>query len=118
MKNWTEEEMKRNSFWTKGKDITYQNNSNYSPFPNHLKAHCYVVTCTDRDGNKYILLGSYSTYVLCVDVKNQRIHVSGLYSMTTRKHIGWFMNYFFKGKYNYYDIKKAYESGEAFEYTA
>lgn len=35
-------------------------------------------------------LVSYTTTVVEID-RNGWIHVNGLYSMTTRKHIGWFM---------------------------
>lgn len=68
----------------------------------HEQAQAHII----RDHNK-IELWSYSTKVLIYDTIDQSIECTGLYSMTTRRHITWFMSQFI-GRYDYYDIKKSY----------
>ena len=57
-------------------------------------------------------LALYS-YTTCVaEVKDGWIHINGLYSMTTRKHIGWFMREL--GPFTYQLAKQLYEDGMEF----
>ena len=53
-------------------------------FEGHENAQAYVVT----DGVNMMLV-SYTTPIIILD--DGWLHVNGLYSATTRKHIGWFM---------------------------
>lgn len=53
-------------------------------FKGHENAQAYVIT----DGTDMILV-SYTTSV--ITLRDGWLHVNGLYSATTRKHIGWFM---------------------------
>lgn len=64
---------------------------------------------------RYTELWSYSTRVLIHDRLNGRIECTGLYSATTRRHISWYMEETFNGKYDYYDIKKAYQNNTMLE---
>lgn len=56
-------------------------------FEGHENAQTYMIT----DGENFILV-SYTTPV--ITVSDGWLHVNGLYSATTRKHIGWFMREF------------------------
>lgn len=58
-------------------------------------------------------LKSYSTIV--IKIEDNRMVVTGLYSATTRRHIGWFLADVFGCKFNYYDIKKAENLGYAID---
>lgn len=71
----------------------------------HKQANAHII----RENNNIILV-SYSTAILWYDTMENTVYCSGLYSMTTRKHIGWFMNQFFNNKYNYHDIKYIYNN--------
>lgn len=53
-------------------------------FEGHEKAQAYVLT----DGANMMLV-SYTTPIITLN--DGWLHVNGLYSATTRKHIGWFM---------------------------
>lgn len=53
-----------------------------------------------------VALQSYSTII--VEVRAGWIYVNGLYSATTRKHIGWFAQMF---NLTYQDLKSFYENG-------
>ena len=55
-------------------------------FKDHPNAQAYVIE--NEDG--YKALQSYQTIVATVDEEGW-LHINGLYSATTRKHIGWFM---------------------------
>ena len=57
----------------------------------------------DRD---LIVLQSYKTDVIYID--NGWLSCTGLYSMTTRKHISAFMREYGNG-FTFHDVKKAYE---------
>lgn len=70
-----------------------------------LKNHKYANAHIRRYSDGIIQLWSYSTMVLEYNIRDKTIFCSGLYSMTTRRHIGWFMNQFFNNKYNYHDTK-------------
>lgn len=54
--------------------------------PGHEYAHAYIRAYNDGQ----LELVSYSTVVITV-TPDRKLYVHGLYSMTTRKHIGWFM---------------------------
>ena len=56
-------------------------------FNGHEQAQAYMIT---NNGN-YTLI-SYTTPV--ITISNGWLHVNGLYSATTRKHIGWLMREF------------------------
>jgi hypothetical protein len=75
----------------------------------HEQAQCYII----HEGLE-IKLVSYRTVVLIYNVIDKTIECTGLYSMTTRKHIGWFMNQYIQG-YNYHDVKHAYENNYILE---
>lgn len=57
-----------------------------------------------------IALYSYTTCV--AEVSNGWLRINGLYSMTTRKHIGWFMREL--GKFDYQLAKQLYEDNKEF----
>lgn len=67
----------------------------------------YAQACVRDYGDGHIVLQSYATDVIII--KDGVMHVTGLYSMTTRKHIGAFMREYANAAY---DIAKAcYETG-------
>jgi len=68
----------------------------------HEQANCYILRSDNR-----IQLISYSTKVLDYDVIEKTVYCTGLYSMTTRRQIGWYMSQFIP-HLNYHDIKHAY----------
>ena len=74
-----------------------------------LKGHEHAQAHIIRSNNK-IELWSYRTMILEYNTIEKTIHCTGLYSSTTRRHIGWFMDQFFNNKYNYYDIKYIYNN--------
>ena len=81
----------------------WRNGSMIKRLNNHKYAQCHV------EYNNYgISLWSYSTEVIMVRYDNFKIVMtcSGLYSMTTRRHISWFLEEYFPS-ISYYDIKKA-----------
>lgn len=55
-------------------------------FKDHPNAQAWIIE--NEDG--YKALQSYQTIVAEVDTEGW-LHINGLYSMTTRKHIGWFL---------------------------
>ena len=59
-------------------------------------------------GKDLIVLQSYSTDVIYID--HDWLECTGLYSMTTRKHISAFMREYGNG-FTFKDVKKAYEGG-------
>lgn len=63
----------------------------------HESAKCYVVSDSGQ-----LALVSYTT-VVCY-TKNGKLYCTGLYSATTRKHIGWFLREFLP-QFSYYDVK-------------
>lgn len=69
--------------------------------PEHESAQCYIERTIDTETGELIreTLVSYTTDVIIFDYKNNTVEVTGTYSATTRKHIGWFarlhgMNYY------------------------
>ena len=69
---------------------------------NHPYAQCSV--CVFIDGS--VVFTSYNTDVIYID-KDGWLYVSGLYSATTRKQIGYFLKEYVPAL-NYYDIKSLY----------
>ena len=74
-----------------------------------LRKMPYAQACV-RDyvdiGEDKIVLQSYSTDVIIID--HGWLECTGLYSMTTRKHISAFMSEYGNG-FTFHDVKKAYE---------
>lgn len=97
-------------------------NQKSMPLKNHKHANCKhyeVVTKTMSNGvcvaielKEYGLV-SYNTVVL--RVKNHRLIVTGLYSATTRRQIGWWLQERLNPM-TYKDIKGMYEKGLAFDF--
>ena len=71
---------------------------------NHPYAQCSVRVLLDGS----VVFTSYNTDVIYID-KDGWLYVSGLYSATTRKQIGYFLKEYVP-QLNYYDIKCAYYS--------
>ena len=67
----------------------------------HEQAQAQII----REGNE-IILRSYTTNVLFYNVIEQTVYCTGRYSMTTIKHIGYFMKQF--TDFGYHDIKACY----------
>ena len=74
---------------------------------NHLSANAHVGKLDDGT----IVLMSYYTKVIIVDA-NGWMTVTGLYSATTRKHIGWFMRDYYGLTYQH--AKQAYNDNMLF----
>ncbi len=87
-----------------------------------LKDHRYANTHVEISENAdRILLYSYNTLILeCTECDEgsaeYNIRCTGLYSMTTIRHIGWFMREYFKDK-NYHDVKKLYHDSQELRAT-
>ena len=71
---------------------------------NHPYAQCSVRELIDGS----VVFTSYYTDVIYID-KDGWLYVSGLYSATTRKQIGYFLDEYVP-QLNYYDIKRLYYS--------
>ena len=71
---------------------------------NHPYAQCSVHVLLDGS----VVFTSYNTDVIYID-KDGWLYVSGLYSATTRKQIGYFLKEYVP-QLNYYDIKRLYYS--------
>ena len=69
---------------------------------NHPYAQCSVTVYPDGS----VVFTSYNTDVIYID-KDGWLYVSGLYSATTRKQIGWFLKEYVPAL-SYYDIKSLY----------
>ena len=69
---------------------------------NHPYAQCSVRELIDGS----VVFTSYNTDVIYID-KDGWLYVSGLYSATTRKQIGYFLKEYVP-QLNYYDIKRLY----------
>ena len=69
---------------------------------NHPYAQCSVRELIDGS----VVFTSYNTDVIYID-KDGWLYVSGLYSATTRKQIGWFLNEYVPAL-TYQDIKSLY----------
>lgn len=70
-----------------------------------LKSIPYAQAHVEIDENGVITLVSYTTKVITIDPQGW-LTCSGLYSMTTRKHIGAFMKEY--THFNYADAKQCY----------
>ena len=80
---------------------------------NHPYAQCSVRELIDGS----VVFTSYSTDVIYID-KDGWLYVSGLYSATTRKQIGWFLNEYVPAL-SYQDIKSLYYNNRVLNiYTA
>lgn len=80
---------------------------------NHPYAQCSVRELLDGS----VVFTSYNTDVIYID-KDGWLYVSGLYSATTRKQIGYFLKEYVP-QLNYYDIKYLYYNRRVFNiYTA
>lgn len=73
--------------------------------------------CYAQYTNRGIQLWSYTTMVIDYDNSTGILKCTGLYSMTTRRHISAFIREYFP-HLSYYDIKKAVEknNGEVIAY--
>lgn len=72
---------------------------------NHPYTHCSV-----RKSNGWTILTSYETDVIIIDNAGW-LYVNGLYSATTRKHIGYFLKEYAPGM-TYQAAKSLYENDE------
>ena len=80
---------------------------------NHPYAQCSVRELIDGS----VVFTSYNTDVIYID-KDGWLYVSGLYSATTRKQIGWFLNEYVPAL-SYQDIKSLYYNNRVLNiYTA
>lgn len=80
-----------------------------SKLRNHASAQCKVITSEEQ-----IIFRSYSTDVIIGNkLPNGKylLEVTGLYSMTTRKQIGWFLREYFP-TLAFADVKGAFEKGQ------
>lgn len=73
-----------------------------------LSAMPYAQACVYHTCENATILRSYQTDVACID-NNGWLVVNGLYSMTTRKHIGAFVKEY--AKINFQLAKKFYQDG-------
>jgi len=73
-----------------------------------LKSHPYA-NCKIIITDEYIYLKSYNTIILKYCITDYTLSVSGLYSSTTRKHIGYWLKEVLPGV-SYSQVKKAYEN--------
>ena len=76
-------------------------------------AQAVVRDCGDIDKD-LIVLQSYSTDVIII--RDGWLHCTGLYSMTTRKHISAFMGEYGKG-FTFHDAKRCYEGNRELNIT-
>ena len=79
---------------------------------NHKYANARVVIDNDGDSTIYYLV-SYTTHVAKVVETSAGwfLDCGGLYSMTTRKHIGWFLSDI-NSPFTFQDAKRSVETGE------
>ena len=73
-----------------------------------LKNHPYAQCLVREQIDGSVVFTSYNTDVIYID-KDGQLYVSGLYSATTRKQIGYFLKEYVP-VLNYYDIKCLYYS--------
>ena len=74
-----------------------------------LSNHPYA-QCSVRNSNGWTILASYETDVIIIDNEGW-LYVNGLYSVTTRKHIGYFLKEYAPGM-TYQAAKNLYENNE------
>lgn len=79
-----------------------------------LSAMPYAQAHVEITPNGEINLFSYETLVVSIDADGW-VYCSGLYSMTTRKHISAFAKEYLS-PLDYYDLKKAYEGRYVINY--
>lgn len=73
--------------------------------------HKYAQAHKELSGSTLTLV-SYTTPVAELDLSTGWLHINGLYSMTTRRHIGWFMREL--GNFTYQLAKQLYEDNKEF----
>lgn len=73
-------------------------------YDKNLKGH-KAAQCGIRENKNYIELISYVTPVIRVDKNARKLTCTGTYSVTTRKHINWFLAEYFP-QISYYDVEK------------
>jgi len=79
-------------------------------FADHRYAQCHLRHY--EDGTTALI--SYNTCAAELDAEGW-LRVHGLYSATTRKHLGWFAKYlteFFNIRLTYHDLRDLYTSGD------
>lgn len=72
----------------------------------HKSAQCHVAQYNNKE-----YLVSYTTDVLITNYNTNIMEVTGLYSMTTRRHISWYLMERFP-HIDYYTVKKAYQENK------
>lgn len=77
--------------------------ASYKALKNHAGAQARVLTTENG-----LVLYSYRTEV--IKLENGWLQCYGLYSMTTRKHIGWFLREYLP-QFSFQDIKLLYNAG-------
>lgn len=77
--------------------------NSYKALKNHASAQARVLTTENG-----LVLYSYNTEV--IKLENGWLQCYGLYSMTTRKHIGWFLREYLP-QFSFQDIKLLYNAG-------
>lgn len=78
----------------------------------HASANCRVRVYDNGD----LVLQSYATDVIYYDKAHDRVFCTGLYSMTTRKHIGWFLReYPILRNLSYQDMRNSYDSNHSID---
>ena len=75
-------------------------------FKDHPYAEAHVIECEDG----YKALQSYETIVIEIDPEGW-LHVNGLYTPTTKRHMGWFMR---ELGFTYQLAKQLYEDNKEF----
>lgn len=76
----------------------------------HKYAQAWVKV-DNYEGDRILELYSYRTRVITYNVKTGIMVITGLYSATTRRHIGWFVN-LVTDNIDYYQVKHAYEKNK------
>ena len=79
-------------------------------FDKHPHAQAEIRLVSDDGHNHSIELCSYNTIIITIPMTYYEgaIYCSGLYSMTTRRHISWFLAEIFNDFYAYYNFKSEY----------
>ena len=75
-----------------------------------VAGHKYAQACINYFSDGTVELQSYATRIISITPEGW-LHVNGLYSMTTIKHIGWFMR---ERGFDYYLAKKMYLDNKEF----
>lgn len=92
----------------------------------HTKAATFARVCLGRCGI-HIYIQSYATRIMTVFIPKPSedsvpyLEITGLYSMTTRKHIGWWMTFLrdlniVPPTWDYFKVKEAWENRKDEQY--